>query len=192
MSLKDRIIEKFVFSKQGSYPESSSAVDEELKMADNNEFKAEAAQSFMDRLRDGKYEIDEGYGGDNLLERIMGGGSPLAPYSHGANPLKGPKAKMGKPAGATWDYNPVDVRPDVKHRNPAPSKSGIEKTSPTPNGVPVDVRPDDQKKMPRWRLRSDTQDSPTKKGWPGTRTEQSGESANLLESIDATVAAIFG
>ena len=97
-----------------------------------------------------------------------------------------------KPSGATWEYNPVDVRPDLQHRNPAPKLSGIWKKSPTPKGVPVDVRPDTFKPMPKAKLRADTGSSPSKAGWKGSRVESFDAASNLCEDIDDVSHNIFG
>ena len=160
----------------------------------SNDFMAAVIENFQARLDNGRYEIAEGYGGTNLFERVMGGGSPNAPYKHGASMFKGPQAKMGSAKGATWDYNPVDVRGDSKMAMPKMSvqSAGMKAKSPTPSGVPVDVRADTTTAMPKLRFHSETMQSPTKTGRSGLAKESADDAANLIEGINSIHSTLLG
>lgn len=73
--------------------------------------------SFFDRIT----KIEEGMG-QNLSTQIHGDEKEAGALAKGngnsfyaKTQSKHPKALMVRPAGATWDYNPVPVRPDVNH-----------------------------------------------------------------------------
>jgi len=58
----------------------------------------------------------------NRITEMTGNESESAAFSrgndggfYGRSQSKNPKAIMVRPAGATWDYNPVPVNPDVNH-----------------------------------------------------------------------------
>ena len=112
------------------------------KFADK--FHETVAENFLARIKEGKYEITDEYAGENLGQRIVG--EAYGPYE--TEVMKGPKCQMRKVPGATWDYNPVDVRADKKY--PAAMQKLMTRemmAKEKDRGIPVPVLPDRPSKM---------------------------------------------
>lgn len=89
--------------------------------------------SFLDRIK----AVQEGMG-QNLSTQVHGNGGESAAFSKGKDggfykrtQAGHPKAIMVRPAGATWDYNPVPVRGDRNHGEVGGKRIDDTNTSPT-------------------------------------------------------------